>query len=278
MACSILSDQQLKLPKQGRFVLHRKGISDGWGCNFAHSATPRQHPKPKILSLKASSARAYYKSTRICLSSIFPKALLFVNCRLKLPCPAYLENASNELNFTPPFHTITMSSLHAYLPAFKGIAIAGSLINGGTMTSGYRLLPAIYDVVPKSPKDAANQWAYFYWSMSATVPWVDLTTIIVIGTIAYTEFKENRAGLPWKIWATAAGIMPIGWVWVRKVMLVPSNQLLAIAKDGNDENQPLKSTPEQTLGLLKKFNAQMSFRMMFPWVVGGLALWATLGF
>ncbi|KAH6867867.1 hypothetical protein B0T10DRAFT_419247 [Thelonectria olida] len=171
-----------------------------------------------------------------------------------------------------------MSSIHAYLPALKGIAIAGSFINGGTMTSGYRLLPAVYPAVQKSPKGAAKQWEYFYWSMSATVPWVDLTTIIVIGTLAYTEYKENKAGLPWKIWATAAGIMPIGWVWVRKVMLVPSNQLLAIANPTPGETEPLKNSSQKTLGLLQEFNAQMSFRMMFPWVVGGLALWASLGF
>lgn len=171
-----------------------------------------------------------------------------------------------------------MSSIHAYLPTLKGIAIAGSLINGGTMTSGYRLLPAIYPTVQKSPKDAAKQWEYFYDSMSATVPWVDLATIIVIGTIAYTEYKENSAGLPWKIWATAAGIMPIGWVWVRKVMSVPSDQLLAIANPTAGETEPLKNNSKKTLDILQEFNAQMSFRMMFPWVVGGLALWASLGY
>jgi hypothetical protein len=171
-----------------------------------------------------------------------------------------------------------MSSIQAYLPALKGIAIAGSLINGGTMTSGYRLLPAIYPAVQKSPKDAARQWEYFYWSMSATVPWIDLTTFVVIGTLAYTEYNDNRAGLPWKIWATAATIMPIGWVWVRKVMLVPSNQLLAIANATHGEKEPLKDIPQTTMNLLHEFNTQMSFRMLFPWVVGGLALWATLGF
>ncbi|KAK6080322.1 hypothetical protein SCUP234_05263 [Seiridium cupressi] len=106
-----------------------------------------------------------------------------------------------------------MSPIHAYLPALKGIAIAGSLINGGTMTSGYRLLPAIYPTVQKSPQVAAQQWEYFYWSMSATVPLFDVTTFIAIGAVAYTEYQVNRAGLPWKIWATAAGIMPIGWMW-----------------------------------------------------------------
>lgn len=171
-----------------------------------------------------------------------------------------------------------MSSLHAYVSTLKGIAIAGSLINGGTMTTGYRLLPAVYPGVQKSPRDAAKQWEFFYWSMSATVPWVDLTTILAIGTLAFAEYKENRAGLPWKIWATAAGIMPIGWVWVRKVMLVPSNQLLAIANPTPGETEPLRNSSQKTLGLLQDFNAQMSFRMMFPWVVGGLALWASLGF
>ncbi|KAF4452111.1 hypothetical protein F53441_5044 [Fusarium austroafricanum] len=171
-----------------------------------------------------------------------------------------------------------MSSLHAYLPALKGIAIAGSLINAGTMTSGYRLLPSVYPIVQKSPKDAAKQWEFFYWNMSATVPWVDLTTIIVIGTIAYGEHKENSSALPWKIWTTAAAIMPIGWIWVRKVMLTPSYKLLAIADDKNDENQPLKATADDVLSLMKEFNSQMAVRMMFPWVVGGLAMWVTLGF
>jgi hypothetical protein len=169
-----------------------------------------------------------------------------------------------------------MSSIHAYLPALKGVAIAGSLINGGTMTSGYRLLPAVYPTVQKSPKDAAKQWEYFYWSMSATVPWVDLTTIIVIGTLAYAEYKENGAGLAWKIWATAAGIMPIGWLWVSKVMVGPSNQLLAIANSTPGETKPVKNSSQKTLDLLQEFNSQMGFRMMFPWVVGGLALWASL--
>ncbi|KAF3001682.1 hypothetical protein E8E14_007840 [Neopestalotiopsis sp. 37M] len=172
-----------------------------------------------------------------------------------------------------------MYPLHAYLPALKGIAIAGSLINGGTMTSGYRLLPAVYPTVQKSPQDAATQWKYFYWSMSATVPLVDLTTIIAIGTIAYAEYKTDSAAVPWKIWATAAAIMPIGWVWVRKVMSVPSEQLLEISGPDAGEKAPLKAVSSQkTLDLLKEFNAQMSFRMMFPWVVGGLALWASLGF
>ncbi|KAM0812767.1 hypothetical protein AB5N19_12758 [Seiridium cardinale] len=170
-----------------------------------------------------------------------------------------------------------MSPIQAYLPALKGIAIAGSLINGGTMTSGYRLLPAIYPTVQKSPKDAAQQWEYFYWSMSATVPLIDVTTFIAIGTVAYTEYQVNRSGLPWKIWATAAGIMPIGWMWVRKVMAVPSNQLLAIAKPTSGGTEPLKTSSQKTLNLLKEFNAQMSLRMMLPWVVGGLSLWASLG-
>ncbi|KXJ89870.1 hypothetical protein Micbo1qcDRAFT_184499 [Microdochium bolleyi] len=181
-----------------------------------------------------------------------------------------------------------MAAIIPYLPALKGIAIAGSLINGGTMTSGYRLLPAVYPQVPKNPKDAAKQWEFFYWSMSATVPWVDLTTIIAIGTIAYTEYSQlaptsASAAATWKIWTASAALMPVGWVWVRQVMLVPSYKLLAIAKDTADgldaETAPFfKAGPQETLDLMKKFNSEMGFRMMFPWVVGGLALWATLGF
>ena len=56
-----------------------------------------------------------------------------------------------------------MSSTHelsaaAYLPVLKSLAIAGSLWNAGSMTTAYRLLPAIYPTVSKSPQDAAKQW------------------------------------------------------------------------------------------------------------------------
>ncbi|KAI1844346.1 hypothetical protein JX266_009440 [Neoarthrinium moseri] len=148
----------------------------------------------------------------------------------------------------------------------RGVAIARNLINGGTIPSGYRMLPAVCPTVQKSPKDAKKQWEYFYWSISATVPCIDLATIIISGTVVYTEYQVNSAGLLWKIWATAAEIMPIDWVWVRKVMLVASNELLAIAKPTPDETVPLKTGPQKTLDLLKEFNAQMSLRMMFLWV------------
>lgn len=174
-----------------------------------------------------------------------------------------------------------MSSTHelsaaAYLPVLKSLAIAGSLWNAGSMTTAYRLLPAIYPTVSKSPQDAAKQWEFYYWTLSATVPLADLATFIVIGSLGYIEHLENKAGLSWKIWATGAGIMPIGWVWVRKVMLPPSDKLLAVAA-GKAEGSALLSEEKKTLDLLKQFNWQMGVRMMFPWVVGGLALWASLG-
>jgi hypothetical protein len=61
-------------------------------------------------------------------------------------------------------------------------------------------------------------------------------------------------------------------------MLPPSYELLKIADDKNDETQPLTPSRKKVLGLMEKFNAQMSVRMMFPWVVGGLSMWLTLGF
>lgn len=173
-----------------------------------------------------------------------------------------------------------MAAILPYLPALKALAIAGSFTNAGTMTGGYRLLPCVYPQVQKSPKDAAQQWEFMYWNMSATVPWIDLATIAAIGTIAYAEYQDNHQRAVWKIWTTGAAIMPIGWAWVRQVMNVPSYQLLSIAgsKDTPPEYQSLKVTPEGTLEIMQRFNSQMSFRMMFPWVVGGLALWASLGF
>ena len=166
----------------------------------------------------------------------------------------------------------------AYLPALKGLAIVGSLWNAGSMTTAYRLLPSIYPAVQKSRRDAAKQWEFYYWALSATVPLCDLATIIICGSLAYVEHKGNKAGLPWKLWATATGIMPFGWVWVWTLMLAPSNKLLAVANPGILEVGQKDSTTDQqnTIDLLKEFNSLMGVRMMFPWVVGGLAIWASL--
>lgn len=196
-----------------------------------------------------------------------------------------------------------MTLITPFLPVLKGLAIAGSFANAGTMTSGYRLLPAIYPQIPKSPQNAAKQFEYFYWNMSRTVPIIDLTTFIAIGAIAWAEFLESgtiitrstftanavggglSAGVgerPWKIWALAGALMPVGWAWVRRVMNDPSIELLGIA--GSDANGkpspggPVKVGADRTLAVMKKFNSQMDFRMSIPWAVGGLALWASLGY
>lgn len=188
-----------------------------------------------------------------------------------------------------------MTLITPFLPALKGLAIAGSFANAGTMTSGYRLLPAIYPQIPKSPWDAAKQFEYFYWNMSRTVPIVDLTTFIAIGAITWAEFRESDSVItgstftanavgerPWKIWAVAGALMPVGWAWVRRVMNDPSIELLGIA--GSDANGkpslggPVKASADDTLAVMQKFNSQMSFRMSIPWAVGGLALWASLGY
>jgi len=195
-----------------------------------------------------------------------------------------------------------MSLITPFLPALKGFAIAGSFTNAGTMTSGFRLLPAIYPQIPKSPQDAAKQFEYFYWNMSSTVPIIDLTTFIAIGAIAWAEYYESgtitgstftanavggglSAGVgerPWKIWAVAGALMPVGWAWVRRVMNDPSIELLGIA--GSDANGkpnpsgPVKASGDRTLAVMQKFNSQMSFRMSIPWIVGALALWASLGY
>ncbi|KAF2231662.1 hypothetical protein EV356DRAFT_535336 [Viridothelium virens] len=170
-----------------------------------------------------------------------------------------------------------LSSPHSGdLQALKGLAIAGSLWNAGSMTTAYRLLPSIYPSVQTSRKLATKQWAFYYQALSKTVPVTDLATILICSGLAYVERKENKAALGWKLWATAASIMPFGWVWVWTLMLEPSNRLLSISEAQEsvvDEKEP---EPLKAISLLKEFNSLMGVRMLFPWVVGGLALWASL--
>lgn len=158
------------------------------------------------------------------------------------------------------------------VPALKGIAIAGSLWNAGSMTTSYRLLPSIYPVVPTSRKLATKQWEFHYQALSATVPLTDLATILICSGLAYMEHRENTA--TWKLWASAAGLMPFGWIWVWTLMLKPSNKILEISKapDSVANEKDAATVTDQ----LKGFNSLMSVRMSFPWVVGGLALWASL--
>ena len=171
----------------------------------------------------------------------------------------------------------TIQALAAYLPIFKGVAIAGSLWNAGSMTTAYRLLPSIYPLVQRSPRESAKQWEFYYWALSATVPITDLVTILACSGLAYIGHRENKDAFPWKVWAAAAGIMPLGWAWVWTLMLKPSNKLLAIANPSGvkveQKNSP--ADPQKTMDLLTEFNSLMMVRMTFPWVVGGLALWAS---
>ncbi|KAL9094110.1 MAG: hypothetical protein Q9165_003525 [Trypethelium subeluteriae] len=170
-----------------------------------------------------------------------------------------------------------LSSPHSgYRQAFKGLAIAGSLWNAGSMTTAYRLLPSIYPSVQTSRKLATKEWAFYYWALSRTVPLTDLATILICSGLAYVERKENKAALGWKIWATAAGIMPFGWVWVWTLMLKPSNKLLSISEAPDSVVVEKEREPLDAISLLKEFNSLMGVRMLFPWVVGGLALWASL--
>lgn len=64
-------------------------------------------------------------------------------------------------------------------------------------------------------------------------------------------------------------------------MKVPSDKLLQVANpEGEDAKPGLDTEPDlqrKAMELLKEFNSQMGVRMMFPWIVGGLALWASLG-
>jgi hypothetical protein len=161
------------------------------------------------------------------------------------------------------------------LPALKSLAIAGSLWNAGSMTTAWRLLPSIYPTVPTSPKTALKQWEFYYWALSRTVPLTDLATILICSGMAYHEHKTNAPN--WKIWASAAGLMPFGWVWVWTLMQPPSNKLLAISGGTEAASEKSKGSEQsRVMDLLKEFNSLMSVRMSFPWVVGGLALWASL--
>ena len=159
------------------------------------------------------------------------------------------------------------------LPLLKSLAITTSLWNAGSLTTAYRLLPSLYPVVPTAPNAALKQWEYYYWALSRTVPVTDLATILICAGMAWHEHKTQAPS--WKLWASAVGLMPVGWVWVWTRMLGPSNELLAIS---NGTAGPSGEKEEgRVLELLKEFNSLMSVRMVFPWVVGGLGLLASLG-
>jgi hypothetical protein len=160
-----------------------------------------------------------------------------------------------------------------FIPALRGTAIVGSLWNAGALTTGYGLLPSVSQAVPTSRKLAAQQWAAYYNTLSGVVPRNDLITIIACGGLAYLEHRDHSNSLPWKLWVTAAGIMPLGWLWVWILMLKPSNKLLAI---GSASESAISEKEPEVTALLQEFTGQLGVRAAFPWVVGGIALWASL--
>ena len=195
--------------------------------------------------------------------------------------------ASNSLYKTILFaglnHYPNMASAHDFssphsnfVQALKGLAIAASLWNAGSMTTAYRLLPSVYPSVQTSRKLATEQWAFYYQALSKTVPLTDLAAIIICSGLAYVGRKENKVALGWRLWATAAGIMPLGWIWVWTLMLEPSNKLLSISEAPESVEDEKEPEPRKIMSLLKEFNSLMGVRMLFPWVVGGLGLWASL--
>ncbi|KAK3679552.1 hypothetical protein LTR78_001113 [Recurvomyces mirabilis] len=164
--------------------------------------------------------------------------------------------------------------LHLLIPALKGTAIAGSLWSAGAMTTAHTLLPSIYPLVSSSPKQATQQWNCYYRALSNIVPRTDLTTILICGGLAYLEYGLRPQGLGWKLWATATGLMPLGWVFVWVFILAPSNKLVEMA---TASDSVAKEKQTEVSSLLEEFNSLMGVRMLFPWVVGGLAIWASIG-
>ncbi|KAK5110341.1 hypothetical protein LTR62_006049 [Meristemomyces frigidus] len=166
-----------------------------------------------------------------------------------------------------------LSNLTMLVPVLKGAAIAGSFRNAGVMTMAHDLLPSIYPLVSTSPKLALQQWKFSYDLQSQIVPLTDLATIAACGGLAYLEHKTDSQGLAWKLWAGAAGLMPVGWLYVWVVMLEPSNKLVALA---TATESALEEKKAGTIDALQKFNGLMTVRMAIPWVVGGLAIAASL--
>ena len=168
----------------------------------------------------------------------------------------------------------SLSNPSIVLPALKAIAIAGSLANAGTMTTGYRFLPSIYPVISISKKAALKQWEFYYLGMSDSVPFTDLATFISCCALTFLEHKDGKDN--WKLWASAAALMPIGWVFVRAVMMTPSNKLEAILNEPDTDGADKRSEQLRVLNLFKEFNSLLGVRMMWPWVVGGITLYASL--
>ncbi|KAK4570117.1 hypothetical protein LTR86_002197 [Recurvomyces mirabilis] len=164
--------------------------------------------------------------------------------------------------------------LHLLIPALKGTAIAGSLWSAGAMTTAHTLLPSIYPLVSTSPKQATQQWNFYYQALSNIVPRTDLITILICGGLTYLESGQRSQGLGWKLWATATGLMPLGWVFVWVFMLTPSNKLVEMATSSESVTKEKKT---EVFSLLEEFNSLMGVRMLFPWVVGGLVIWASVG-
>lgn len=116
------------------------------------------------------------------------------------------------------------------LAAFKGLAIASSLLTAGQLGTISTLLPSLYPAAQTSHRLAARQFAAQYRTIKATGPPVELLTTIICSGLAYAGYQHNRGALGWKLWAGAAVAIFSAIPWTIALMETPSTKLLWVSE------------------------------------------------
>ena len=115
------------------------------------------------------------------------------------------------------------------LAAFKGLAIASSLLTAGQLGTATTLLPNLYDTAQSSHRVAAQHFARQHKTIKAIARPAELMTTLLCSGLAYIAYMDED-GKKWKLWAGAAGAMFSAIPWTMFVMETPATKLLWVAE------------------------------------------------
>lgn len=116
------------------------------------------------------------------------------------------------------------------LAALKGIAITTSLLTAGQLGTVSLTLPSLYPAAQTSHRLAAQQFANLYKTAKITGPPAEIITTVIAGSLAYIGYNDNKNGLSWKLWASAAAAMFAVVPWTVALMEPPSYKLLWVSE------------------------------------------------
>lgn len=129
--------------------------------------------------------------------------------------------------------------------AFKGLAIAASLLSAGQLATISTIIPTLYPAAHESHRLAAQQFAHLYRTLKATSAPANLLAAVICAALAYMESQEHHTAGRWKLWAASGVAMVAQIPWALLFMETPSQKLLWVS----EVDETATTTPRRSSGI-----------------------------